>query len=63
MTKLTVNDLMLRLGIPEIQIEMAEYSGYIPKSTNNQWDSELVEQYLVRWENRIQQKLSKEDKH
>lgn len=47
---------MERLGCSKIQVEMAEYSGYIPPSKDGVWDADKLEEYLVRWEVKLKKK-------
>lgn len=56
MTKITANDIIERLQITAMQLEMAEYSGYIPRSVNNEWDADKLEEYLVRWQTKLDKK-------
>ena len=56
MTKITANDIMERLQITAMQLEMAEYSGYIPPSVNGEWDADKLEEYLVRWQAKLDKK-------
>lgn len=56
MTKITANDIIERLQITAMQLEMAEYSGYIPPSTDKEWDADKLEEYLVRWQAKLDKK-------
>ena len=51
-----IETIMERLGCSKIQVEMAEYSGYIPPSKNGIWDADKLEEYLVRWEAKLKRK-------
>lgn len=52
---ITVNieQIMERLNRSRIQVEMAEYSGYIPPSKDGVWDTDKLEEYLVRWDAKL----------
>ncbi len=47
---------MERLGCSKTQVEMAEYSGYIPPSKDGVWDADKLEEYLVRWDAKLKRK-------
>jgi hypothetical protein len=56
--KITVLDIEKRLHLTSMQVLMMEYSGYIPASQDGVWDGEKLEEYLLRW----QEKLKREGK-
>ena len=56
MKPVTVEQIMERLGCSRIQVEMAEYSGYIPPSKDGVWDADKIEEYLVRWDAKLKRK-------
>lgn len=49
-------EIMERLGCSKTQVEMAEYSGYIPPSKDGVWDADKLEEYLVRWDAKLKRK-------
>ena len=53
---LSKTDIMQRLNVTAMQVEMAEYSGYIPPSVNGVWDAAKLEEYLVRWQDKLNKK-------
>ena len=61
---ITVKDIMERLGVTEKQVEMAVYSGYIPKPTDvvfdrQRWSARKIEPFLKDWETRIKRRSVK----
>ena len=56
MNFVTVEMIMERLGCSRVQIEMAEYSGYIPPSKHGVWDADKLEEYLIRWDAKLKRK-------
>ena len=56
MNFVTVEMIMERLGCSRVQVEMAEYSGYIPPSKEGVWDADKLEEYLVRWDAKLKRK-------
>ncbi len=58
--RVTVNDIIFRLGVTALQIENAIYSGALPKPISEGhhlfWDAETVEFHLDAWEQRIGRK-------
>lgn len=56
MNFVTVEMIMERLGCSRVQVEMSEYSGYIPPSKDGVWDADKLEEYLVRWDAKLKRK-------
>ena len=56
MNFVTVEMIMERLGCSRIQVEMGEYSGYIPPSKDGVWDADKLEEYLVRSDAKLKRK-------
>ena len=56
MNTVNVEQIMERLGCSRIQVEMSEYSGYIPPSLDGVWDADKLEEYLVRWDAKLKRK-------
>jgi hypothetical protein len=56
MKTVSIKEIMERLGCSKIQVEMAEYSGYIPPSKDGVWDADKLEEYLVRWDAKLKKK-------
>jgi hypothetical protein len=55
--KVSTRDVMIRLGINQMQLGMALYSGRLPNhAADATWDKESIEPYLVNWERQLKAK-------
>lgn len=48
---ITIDDIINRLNLTRIQVDMAIYSGYLPKPTigNDGWETSHIEWYIDNW--------------
>jgi hypothetical protein len=52
--KVSTRDVMIRLGITQMQLGMALYSGRLPNhAADATWDKEAIEPYLANWERQL----------
>lgn len=50
----STRDVMIRLGITQMQLGMALYSGRLPQHDKaGTWDTEIVEPYIANWERQL----------
>jgi hypothetical protein len=55
---------MIRLGINQMQLGMALYSGRLPNhGADATWDKESIEPYLVNWERQLNNKKETSIRH
>jgi len=52
---ITINDIINRLKVTRTQVDMAIYSGYLPKPTidNNGWEDSHIEWFISTWEAKL----------
>jgi hypothetical protein len=54
--KVSTRDVMIRLGITQMQLGMALYSGRLPNhAPDATWDKDFIEPYLVNWERQLKE--------
>jgi hypothetical protein len=52
--RVSTRDAMIRLGINQMQLGMALYSGRLPNhAADGTWDKEAIEPYLANWERQL----------
>jgi hypothetical protein len=62
--KVSTRDVMIRLGINQMQLGMALYSGRLPNhGADATWDKESIEPYLVNWERQLNNKKETSIRH
>jgi hypothetical protein len=55
---------MIRLGINQMQLGMALYSGRLPNhAADATWDKESIEPYLANWERQLNNKKETSIRH
>ncbi len=62
--KVSTRDVMIRLGINQMQLGMALYSGRLPNhAADATWDKESIEPYLANWERQLNNKKETSIRH
>lgn len=56
MTKL---EIMLYVGVSEEQVNMALYSGRLPRTDNDEWNFDEVKETLDRWKQSVDNKRAR----
>jgi hypothetical protein len=52
---ITINDIINRLNLTRTQVDMAIYSGYLPKPTinDNAWEDNHINWFISNWEAKL----------